>query len=63
MKKMIQTIDFKFNLTGFEINLKTIIHFTEPTLAGINKIRLAVELPVDRQLLVGPPTGSWTGSC
>jgi len=51
MKEMIQTIDFKFNLTGFETNLKTIIHFTEPTLSLTNNCRsncqLAVELPVD----------------
>ena len=60
---MIQTIDFKFNLTGFETKLKTIIHFTEPTLSLTNNCRsncqLAVELPVGGPTASWPPTGAY----
>ena len=63
MKKMVRTIDFKFNSAGFETKLKMIIHFTEPTLSLTNNCRsncqLAVQLTTGGQPAVRPPTGSY----
>ena len=61
MKKMVRTIDFKFNSVGFETKFKIIIHFTGSTLSLTNNCRsncqLAVELPAGGP--TGSPTSNW----